>query len=170
MASNEQTLTRIDTGMAAIVKQVIIKGDLSKLSPSQRVDYYQRICQSLGLNPLTKPFDYINLKGKLVLYPTRDATDQLRKIHGISIKVADRQQLGSMFVVTAQAKDREGRDDEATGAVAFDPRDHESIANAMMKAETKAKRRVTLSIVGLGWLEDIEADTSAEPVSIDDSK
>ncbi len=156
MASNEQSLVQRDTGTAAIVEQVIIKGDLSKLSPSQRVDYYQRVCQSLGLNPLTKPFDYINLRGKLVLYPTRDATDQLRKVHGISIHIASRQQLDNIFVVTAQAKDREGRDDEATGAVAFDPKNQESIANAMMKAETKAKRRVTLSIVGLGWLEDVE--------------
>lgn len=32
-------------------------------------------------------------------------------------------------------------------------------ANALMKAETKAKRRVTLSIAGLGWVDETEIDT-----------
>jgi hypothetical protein len=33
------------------------------------------------------------------------------------------------------------------------------LANALMKAETKAKRRVTLSIAGLGWLDETELET-----------
>jgi hypothetical protein len=32
------------------------------------------------------------------------------------------------------------------------------LANALMRAETKAKRRVTLSIAGLGWLDETEFD------------
>ena len=47
----------------------ISKGDLSSLTPQQRSDYYLQVCQSCGLNPLTKPFDYLTLNGKLVLYP-----------------------------------------------------------------------------------------------------
>ena len=35
----------------------------------------------------------------------------------------------------------------------------EELANAYMKAETKAKRRVTLSICGLGWLDDSETES-----------
>jgi hypothetical protein len=35
----------------------------------------------------------------------------------------------------------------------------EALANALMRAETKAKRRVTLSIAGLGWLDETELDT-----------
>ncbi len=39
-----------------------------------------------------------------------------------------------------------------------------------MKAETKAKRRVTLSIVGLGWLDETETDSipDARPVQVSD--
>jgi hypothetical protein len=33
------------------------------------------------------------------------------------------------------------------------------LANALMKAETKSKRRVTLSICGLGFLDETEADS-----------
>jgi hypothetical protein len=35
----------------------------------------------------------------------------------------------------------------------------DALANALMKPETKAKRRVTLSIAGLGWLDETELET-----------
>ena len=74
---------------AQLAESVLLGGDLSKLTPAQRVNYYQRVCTSLGLNPLTKPFDYINLNGKLTLYAKKDAADQLRKINGESIDDVD---------------------------------------------------------------------------------
>jgi len=42
-------------------------------------------------------------------------------------------------------------------------------AHAVMKAETKAKRRVTLSLIGLGWLDEseIESIPDARPVRVD---
>ena len=71
---------------AAILERVVVGGDLSGLNPQERMEYYRAICASVGLNPLTRPFDYLHLSGKLVLYAKRDATDQLRKIHGVSIE------------------------------------------------------------------------------------
>jgi hypothetical protein len=44
------------------------------------------------------------------------------------------------------------------GAVAIAGLKGEALANALMKAETKAKRRVTLSISGLGMLDETEAE------------
>src|SRR5574343_1464045 len=62
----------------ALMEQVLVDGDLTPLTPKQRATYYMRVCQSLGLNPLTKPFEYLVLgtgrQAKLVLYPTRTAT------------------------------------------------------------------------------------------------
>ena len=60
-----------------LIESLITKGDLAKLSPKERTDYYVRVCQSVGLNPFTRPFEYINLSGKLTLYARRDAADQL---------------------------------------------------------------------------------------------
>jgi hypothetical protein len=151
------------------VEQALIQGDLAGLTADQRVNYYKAVCESVGLNPLTKPFDYLELDGgsgkKLVLYAKRDATDQLRKIHGVSV------------TITA-----DGREDESTGAVPIEKEGGEwksassgkryfagngtftqlrgdALANALMKAETKAKRRVTLSICGLGILDETEVET-----------
>lgn len=142
-----------------VLEQVAVSGDLSGLTAAQRLAYYQAVCRSLGLNPLTKPFEYLTLNGKLRLYALRDCTDQLRRLHGISIHITNRERLGDLYLVTARAKDRTGREDESIGAVALGSLKGDALANALMKAETKAKRRVTLSLAGLGWLDETELAT-----------
>jgi hypothetical protein len=142
-----------------IVDKIVIGGDLAELNAAERAEYYAAVCRSLGLNPLTKPFEYLTLNGKLRLYALRDCADQLRRLHGISIYIANRERLHDIYIVTARAKDRQGREDESTGAVTLGHLKGDALANALMKAETKAKRRVTLSIAGLGWLDETELDT-----------
>src|SRR6266516_412185 len=100
-----------------VIETVVIGGDLSPLSAGYRAEYYEAVCRRLGLNPLTKPFEYLTLNGKLQLYALRDCADQLRRLHGISIYIANRERLSDVYVVTARAKDRQGREDESTGAV-----------------------------------------------------
>ena len=142
---------------AAVLERVVIGGDLSALSASDRMEYYRAICASVGLNPLTRPFDFLHLSGKLVLYAKRDATDQLRKLHGVSIiPPLERETLEGLYIVTANARDKDGRIDSAIGAVSIENLRGEAKANAIMKCETKAKRRVTLSICGLGMLDETE--------------
>ena len=149
------------------LERVLLGGDLSKLSPAERLGYYRNVCESLGLNPLTKPLEYITLSGKLTLYARKDATEQLRRIHGVSITELTSDRLGDVFVVTAKAQDKSGRTDAATGAVAIGSLKGEALANALMKAETKSKRRVTLSICGLGLLDETEVETIPEAVPQD---
>jgi hypothetical protein len=62
------------------------------------------------------------------------------------------------YVVTARAT-TPIRQDESIGAVNIAGLKGDVRANAMMKAETKAKRRVTLSICGLGMLDETEVDS-----------
>ena len=155
----------------ALAEQVAIAGDLSKLSPDQRMAYYGEVCRSLSLNPLTKPFQYLQLNGKLVLYATRDATDQLRQTRKVSISITGRERIDDVYVVTARATTPDGRSDEATGVVALGNKRGDDLANALMKAETKAKRRVTLSICGLSWMDETELETvrEARPVLVADA-
>lgn len=144
-----------------VIEKVVVEGDLSKLTPQERVLYYRQVCESLGLNPLTRPFDYIVLNGRLTLYARRDATDQLRRAHGISVQIISREFVEALglYVVTARATAPDGRTDEAVGAVSVKGLSGEALANAIMKAETKAKRRVTLSLVGLGWTDESEVES-----------
>ena len=148
-----------------IIESVITRGDLAKLSPEERTRYYSEVCRSVGLNPMTQPFQYLQLNGKLTLYARKDATDQLRQIHGVSLTIASREQVGDVYVVTARATTASGRVDESIGAVSIGTLKGDALANALMKAETKAKRRVTLSICGLGLLDETELETipNAQP-------
>lgn len=168
MAHNGTVLAVVDRQKAAVLEQVVVQGDLSKLGPAERVAYYKTVCESVGLNPFTKPFEYITLNGKLTLYAKRDATDQLRSINGVSVEITSREMHDNgIYVVTARAKDRNGRTDEAIGAVSIANLKGDALANAIMKAETKAKRRVTLSICGLGWLDETEVATVPDATAVD---
>lgn len=154
-----QLATQPNQTKAISIEAALVGGDLSLLNPQARIDYYKALCESLGLNPLSKPFAYITLNGKLTLYALRDAADQLRKINGVSITEMATEHISDLFVVRVKACDRSGRTDAATGAVNVKALQGEALANAMMKAETKAKRRVTLSLCGLGFLDETEVDT-----------
>ena len=157
--SNGAALARRDDDRFSMMEKVVVQGDLSGLSGEERTAYYMQVCDSTGLNPLTKPFDYLKLNGKLTLYATRNCTDQLRKIHDISVSIAGREKVGDVYVVTARARTPGGREDESTGAVSLGNLRGDNLANALMKAETKAKRRVTLSICGLSWMDETEVET-----------
>lgn len=153
--------------VAAGIEKVLIQGDLAGLNPEQRLAYYKSICESVGLNPLTQPFKYINLSGKLVLYATKDCTEQLRSIHGVSLNITDNKIEDGICIVRAHAAKPDGRCDESLGAVHIDGLKGEAKANAMMKAETKAKRRVTLSICGLGMLDESEVGSIPNAQTVD---
>lgn len=143
------------------LEQVLVAGDLGQLPAPQRVQYYKAVCDSLRLNYFTKPFDYIKLNGKVTLYAKKDATDQLRKQWNVSISIVNREKIDDVFVVTAKARLLD-REDEAIGAVPIGGMKGANLANAMMKAETKAKRRVTLSICGLGMTDESEIQNIKE--------
>lgn len=161
-------VTKADPG--AIIESVVVGGDLSKLNPEQRVSYYRQVCTSLGLNPLTRPFDYITLNGKLTLYARKDASEQLRRINKISIDKPDITFQDEWIIVSVVAYTPDGRRDSDIGVV--NKKDMRGdFGNAVMKAVTKAKRRVTLSICGLGMLDETEVETipDAQPVVIHDA-
>jgi hypothetical protein len=152
-------VTATEPVSAQTLEHVLGTGDLAKLTTQQRVEYYAKTCQSLGLNPLTRPMRFLALNGQIQLYFTRDGTDQLRSARGITLHVVDKTIDGDVFSVTVRARTKDGREDEDIGAVTIANLRGESKANALMKALTKAKRRVTLSICGLGQTDESELDT-----------
>lgn len=143
---------------------VFVRGNLATLTDQERAAYYMAVCESTGLNPATRPFEFISMKGKVVLYALKGATDQLRKINGVSLDVAAQNTLNGVHLVTVKATDKFGRTDTDVGVVPLDGLKGDDLANAFMKAITKAKRRVTLSICGLGMLDETEVETVRDAV------
>jgi hypothetical protein len=162
---------REQAGIAAL-GHVLGTGDLAKLSNEERVGHYLRLCRSLGLNPLSRPFDWIAFDGKLALYPNQSCAAQLRRQHQIRIEVTRREPVGEMFCVEVKGTTPDGREDVATKYVPLSNKygrlSGQDYANALMKCETGAKRRLTFSMVGLAVPPDPEEATVGwKPVIVD---
>src|SRR6476620_6162638 len=150
-----------------IISSIVINGDISKLSPQQKVEYYRQFCERLGLDPLSQPFKLLKLNGKELLYCDRTGAQQLNKLHKVSHEIRARETVSGCYGVTAQASTPDGRHTESIGAVTIDNLRGDNLCNALMKAETKAKRRATLDLLGLGLLDETETETIANAQKID---
>lgn len=159
MTTEIQTTAGEARDLARMVESLVMKGDISALSPEHRVRYYVQTCEGLGLNPHSQPFAFLRLNGKEVMYATRGATDQLAAMHRIDREIIDGPKIidiagQKVAYCVAKGTHPNGRTETATATlVVTDP------ANLYMKLETKAKRRVTLSILGLGCLDETELET-----------
>ena len=146
------------------IEKCLLEGDLSKLSLDQRLSYYKQVCDTVGLNPLTKPFQYIVLNGKLTMYALKGATDQLRRIYNINCTITKTEYIEDLYIVTIEVKDKTGRIDVDMGFAKVAGMKGDMLGNAMLKAVTKAKRRATLSMCGLGMLDEDEVATIQDDV------
>jgi hypothetical protein len=154
----ESTIRLSPAKAAEIMEAVIARGDLAQLTAEERGKYYVRVCDSVGLNPMTRPLEYLVLNGKMVLYARKDATDQLRSLYKVSVAEITEREHEGVWIVSAKVADADGRTDCAIGAVDIKGLSGMALANALMKAETKAKRRATLSLCGLGFLDETEVE------------
>lgn len=162
--------TMSSAAQAAMFNELVLKNDLSKLSEEQRVEYYRLMCERSGLDPVNKPFEMIVLNGKLTMYATKRASDGLTALKKLRVTIVSRQDESDLHVVLARAEHPNGACSEDIGAVTITGLRTEALANAKMKAITKAKRRAILSVCGLGMLDETEIETlpvgTAQPVEL----
>ena len=156
-------------GLSAEKEALVWAGDLTRLTPDEKNMYYRRRCDACGLDPNTQPFLYVTLSGKLVLYATKAATEQLSMRRQISLSVVSKGFEDGCYEVWYRASDASGRSVENMGAVFCDTLKGESLVNAKLKAITKSIRRTVLAFAGLGMLDETELDDipGANKVSIE---
>lgn len=142
-----------------LLEKVILQNDLAGMTSIEKVQHVKNVCLSLNLNPLTKPIQLHKFQGKEVMYMSKDGAEQLRKNHNVSISSLETDILrGDLYVVKAHAQLPNGRQDCSTAVVSIAGLKGDAIGNAMKKCETQSKRRVTLSICGLGMLSEEELE------------
>lgn len=152
---------------------LVVDGDLGKLTPDQRVQYLKSVTESLGLNPMTRPFGLIRLDNKVTLYALKEASVQLAKRDHVTVKLGDYIYIKerNMLMVQATASSPDGRSTDDVAAIPLGEKVlGDAAANAYMKLATKAKRRVILAHCGLGILDETELDTIQNVRKIDDEK
>jgi hypothetical protein len=169
MTSSNQVMAQPHQINGAIMEKVVLGNDLASLSSIEKVKYINGVCKSLGLNPATNPIKLMKFNGKEILYFSKESTEQLRTINHVSIENIESKTMDGIYIVTAHAVTPDGRKDASTGAIAIKGLQGDALCNAIMKAETKAKRRVTLSICGLGFNDESEMDSlkGASKVNLD---
>jgi len=156
------------------MQQFLLSGDLSSVPPMARASLYVALCRYIGVDPIERPFLIFSDKGRTVLYAARSCTSALCRSRGISRELlgVEVKTIGGHEMAVARARatvDETGRHDEATGAVPMLQWDKganrwrepspDEVANTVMKAETKAKRRAVLDLVGLGIPDESEVAT-----------
>ncbi len=165
MTEQTQAIALIqDSATLEKAAHLMVTGDISKMTMVQKADFLTDLAKAYGLSPFPRPFEIIpGRNGKEIIYANKSCTDQLRKNYGVSIEIvyAGLLKVGEVenpqvYIVRAKATDRDGRTDEAIGSISLAGLGPEDLANATMKAETKAKRRVTLSVCGLSFLDESE--------------
>ena len=145
-----------------IQDSIVLRGDLSGLNEGQKRDYYLYRCRQVGLDPAAKPFDLLTLNGKQILYANAGATQQLCAIHKLSTQITHRERIDGIYVVSVRCTGADGRVSENQGAVDVSNLTGERLANALLKATTKAIRRAVLSHAGLGMLDETEVEAIPE--------
>lgn len=151
----------------AIIDSILNNDGIKNLNQQQRVRYCQILCERTGLDPATNPFRILKAHGKDIIYAGREAVQQLSKVHNVSHEIKSREVVNECYVVTACAFTPDGRKTESLGAVAVKGKSGEELCNAMMKAETKSKRRATLDLLGLGMLDESETDNIPHIARVD---
>lgn len=156
---NSRSESNVVTLNPDIVASLVINGDLKRLEPRQKVEYYNFRCRQAGLDPAAKPFDLLVLNGKEVLYANAGCTQQLCNLHKLSVEIIQRERLDDIYLVHARVKGPDGRVTENMGAVSISGLKGEALANAYLKATTKAIRRTVLAHCGLGMMDETEVET-----------
>jgi hypothetical protein len=174
-----------------LIKKILKTDNLATLTQQEREEYYLARCEALGLDPLSKPFSYLEMKDgkggtRTILYFNKNASDQLRgklkiKFGKPEFKKSD---CGEYLQAEVMFELPDGRVEFATAAVPLVKEDvawnklpdgskvkvvkgilqlsPDEKANAVMKLETKLKNRATMSAMGSGMMDESELDTLSD--------
>ena len=168
------TLDQFGKNKSQELEKVILNQDLSSLTGEQRVNFYYQVCDQYGLDPFTRPFEFIKMNNKLVLYATKSCASALQELKSISVEIVKQEQFQDVWIVTvrgtrANEKAADGRViAENVGITPIKGLSGDALSNSIMKAVTKAQRRLILQMCGLGQTDETElqsiANVSPQPV------
>lgn len=147
-------------------KKFVPMTGLDTMTQEEREAYYKAACEYLGLRDDQNLLEYIwlddgNMGRHLVLYIKSGATDSLREFHGISV-VEMKECFGDGFVSFIAKGVKGNRTDIAVGSATTKGLVGRALENAIMTAQTRASRRLTLQLTGGGLLDETEVKTPSE--------
>lgn len=140
-AFNDEDLAKIETA--------IMRNDFGALSHEQRAYILFKKCEALGVSIWLQPFAWGTIDGKLTPVPLKGLFQQLREKRGLIIDEIKEDFDKELGVYSVKCFGHVGeRKDMGIGVVGVKGLSGDPLANAMMKAHTKAKNRLTGSLCG----------------------
>ena len=177
-----------ELGATNAMRAYLRSGDLSSLPEAEKDKVLIKMCAHYDLDPILRPFILLTLNGKQVWYPTKAATDQVAAKFNLTREVieikenVERGVIECRVKITAPGCERSETciaavsitefQRDSSGKVAPQLMRGETYANALMKVESKAKRRATLGWLGIaesyeaGEFE-IEKISEPQPITIE---
>src|SRR5215467_13587952 len=150
--------------LAVLTERLLLgDGDLSKFSPDERLRFAQLMCERRGVDVRDGVVQLIRSQGRVVLYWNSLFTDSQRAVLGITIESLTWDIFDNICVARCEMRAADGRRDVDIGAVSVEGLKGVARENAIMKSLTKAKRRTTLSILGMGSSESEDLPETARP-------
>src|SRR5258708_30457351 len=146
------------------MSQFIPLYDLESLTKAQRQEYIKNVCNHMGVPPELNlvMLTYLDEDGegprRLVAYAKRGATEIIRNNRSISVTDLTSKEVGGSIVLTASGKNDTGRQEIATGSKWSKDLTGKDLDDAIMTAQTRACRRMTLQFVGAGVLDESEVN------------
>ena len=159
----KQNESRID--IKKLLGLFAANGSIQHLANNEKRELLAKICNSLGLNQYIMPFRiYRNMEGHEFIYATKECCAELRHLHNINVLTESHSIIDGMVIASVSGNNKYGRVDHEIGAIDINSLQGQDRANAVMWAMTKAKRRLTLSLAGLGVLADVETRDMKEVI------
>jgi hypothetical protein len=146
-----------------------ITGSLENLTEDQQKDYVLAVCEflevpaELGVVKLTY-MDSGDGRRNLVLYVEKGATDIIRDRRGIDVDSMDEANGKGYVGWKVRGHDKTGRHEMAVGTVSVENLKGKQAADAVMVAQTKALRRMTLAFQGGGFLDSSEINETTRDI------
>jgi hypothetical protein len=152
-------------------QKLVIQHDLSKMSAEQLTQYLRDVSEFIGLDPDLSALDTIWMDNEsgpgksLVIYARRGTAEILRRNLGINVDSLTDKMVKGSIVFTATGKNKEGRQEIATGSKFIDNLSGKGLDDGIMTASTRATRRLTMQFTSLGILDESEVRATVGDLS-----
>jgi hypothetical protein len=140
--------------------------DLNTATNEQLDAFRATVAKTMAIDPMMLDFIWMNdpetgLRNR-VLYAKRGVAEVLRHELGISITGLTPSESNGLITFTATGVNKSGRQEMAVGSAYIESQRGDKKAHAMMTAQTRAVRRLTLQFVTGGVLDETEVQAQSE--------
>src|SRR5271168_2228129 len=139
--------------------------NLESLNEKERQEYVLNICKYLQVPPELNLIVLVYIDDgegprRLVAYAKRGATEIIRNNLEINVIDLTSEERHGSIVFYATGKDSKGRQEKAVGSKYIAGLTGRELDNAIMTAQTRAVRRMTLQFAGAGVLDESEVNSA----------